>query len=172
MPDPPAADFVAPAGDRWEAAVDGRPPVALDGDAAPDLRRAPDGTYHYLAPGGRSVAVEVLALDARARRLVLRVDGRRHEVRLRSPLDRLLDELGLEADPRAAVREVTAPMPGLVLRVEVAPGDEVAAGDTLLVLEAMKMENALKAPAEATVEAVEVARGQAVEKGAVLVRFG
>lgn len=156
--------------EHWDAAVDGRDPVPID-LAEPDLRRLPDGTYHYLSPAGRSLAVEVIELREREGRVVLGVDGRRHEVQLRSPLARLLDEMGLEANPQAAVREVTAPMPGLVLRVEASPGERVEAGATLLVLEAMKMENAIKSPVGAEVEVVEVTEGQAVEKGAVLVRF-
>ena len=150
--------------------MDGRDPVLLDA-AAPDLRRRPDGSYHLISREGRSLVVEVEALHERDGLVVLRVDGRRHEVQLRSPLAQLLDELGLEANPQAAVREVTAPMPGLVLRVETGSGDGVEAGDTLLVLEAMKMENAIKSPAAAEVASVEVEEGQAVEKGAVLVRF-
>jgi len=67
--------------------------------------------------------------------------------------------------------ELKAPMPGLVAKVLVKPGDEVAAGQGLIVLEAMKMENELKAPAAGTVAAVRVEAGQPVEKGAVLVSF-
>ena len=62
-------------------------------------------------------------------------------------------------------------MPGLVLRVQVAPGQEVPAGAGLVVLEAMKMENELKAPAPALIKAVRVQPGQAVEKGQVLLEF-
>jgi pyruvate carboxylase subunit B len=64
-----------------------------------------------------------------------------------------------------------APMPGLVLRVQVTPGQAVAAGAGLVVLEAMKMENELKAPASAVVRAVRVQPGEAVEKGQVLIEF-
>ncbi len=64
-----------------------------------------------------------------------------------------------------------APMPGLVVRIAVAPGDSVVAGQGLVVLEAMKMENELKAPAAGVVGAVRVAVGQAVEKGAVLLEL-
>jgi pyruvate carboxylase subunit B len=64
-----------------------------------------------------------------------------------------------------------APMPGLVVRVLVAPGEQVAAGQGLVVLEAMKMENELRAPAGAMVRSVSAAPGQAVEKGQVLVEF-
>jgi biotin carboxyl carrier protein len=69
------------------------------------------------------------------------------------------------------VKEVKAPMPGMVLRVEVVPGQEVQEGDPLLVLEAMKMENNLKSPASGTIKSVHVEAGKAVEKGAVLVVF-
>ena len=62
-------------------------------------------------------------------------------------------------------------MPGLVLRLEANVGREVEAGETLLVLEAMKMENAIRSPAAATVATVAVEEGQAVEKGALLVTF-
>jgi pyruvate carboxylase subunit B len=62
-------------------------------------------------------------------------------------------------------------MPGLVVRVEAKPGDKVTAGTGLVVLEAMKMENELKAAAPGVVKAVRVAPGEAVERGQVLVEF-
>lgn len=65
-----------------------------------------------------------------------------------------------------------APMPGLVVRVEVEPGQQVTAGAPLVVLEAMKMENQLAAPAAGTVTEVRVRPGATVEKGAVLVVIG
>jgi biotin carboxyl carrier protein len=64
-----------------------------------------------------------------------------------------------------------APMPGLVVRVLVVPGQRVEAGASLVVLEAMKMENDLKAAGAGTVESVRVRAGQTVEKGMVLVSF-
>ena len=65
-----------------------------------------------------------------------------------------------------------APMPGLVVRLLVAVGDAVEAGQPLAVMEAMKMENELRAPAAGTVTALPVAPGAAVEKGAVVVALG
>ncbi len=64
---------------------------------------------------------------------------------------------------------IAAPMPGLVLRVEVQVGTQVKAGAGLIVLEAMKMENELRSPIAGTVTAVHVESGQRVEKGASLV---
>jgi biotin carboxyl carrier protein len=68
-------------------------------------------------------------------------------------------------------RYLVAPMPGLVVRVPVTMDDQVAAGASLVVLEAMKMENELRAPAAATVRAVLVQPGQTVEKGQKLVEL-
>ena len=62
-------------------------------------------------------------------------------------------------------------MPGLVLDIKVQPGDAIKKGDTLLILEAMKMENAIKSPIDATIKSVEVAPQQAVDKNAILVHF-
>ena len=97
------------------------------------------------------------------------VRGTPIEVEVRTEADLLLERFGLDAGDAAADREIKAPMPGLVLRVLVRPGDAVEAGQGVVVLEAMKMENELSAPASGTVAAVRVAAGDAVGKGDVLV---
>jgi pyruvate carboxylase subunit B len=97
------------------------------------------------------------------------VQGERQEVEV-------VDERTASARRTAARRAVQAgpvalkaPMPGRVARVLVAPGQEVSAGDGLVVLEAMKMENELKAAGPGIVERVAVRPGQTVEKGELLV---
>ncbi|HEY9195548.1 MAG TPA: acetyl-CoA carboxylase biotin carboxyl carrier protein subunit, partial [Mucilaginibacter sp.] len=69
------------------------------------------------------------------------------------------------------VSEIKAPMPGLVLRIFVAEGDTVQKGDNLFVLEAMKMENIIKAPADVTVRKIKCKAGDKVEKGQILIEF-
>jgi biotin carboxyl carrier protein len=71
----------------------------------------------------------------------------------------------------ALIVGVTAPMPGTVIRVDVVSGDRVAVRQTLIVLEAMKMEIPIVAPRDAIVEAVYVAEGDAVASGVQLVKF-
>lgn len=79
-----------------------------------------------------------------------------------------------KAAPAAAAggEAVNSPMPGTVLEISVKVGDTVKSGDTLIVLEAMKMENAIAAPKDAKVVAVHVTKGQSVESGAALVSLG
>lgn len=99
------------------------------------------------------------------------VDGTPVDVEVKTKADLLLERFGLDAGDAAADREVRAPMPGLVLRVLVEPGQEVEAGAGLVVLEAMKMENELAAPAAGTVAAVHAAPGDAVGKNDLLVEL-
>jgi biotin carboxyl carrier protein len=73
---------------------------------------------------------------------------------------------------RASENLVRAPMPGRIVKVLVAKGDAVKAGQALLVMEAMKMENELKAKADATIAEVHVIAGAAVEGGAKLITLG
>jgi biotin carboxyl carrier protein len=68
--------------------------------------------------------------------------------------------------------EVASPMPGLIVEVSVAEGDSVTSGQTVVILESMKMQNELKAPRDGVVEAVNVAQGQSVEKGTLLLTVG
>ncbi len=97
--------------------------------------------------------------------------GDRWDVEVIDERTRHIRSLTSGSDHRRAAEVLRAPMPGLVVRVQAGPGDRVVAGAGLVVLEAMKMENELKAPAAARVRSVRVAAGQAVEKGQVLVEF-
>jgi biotin carboxyl carrier protein len=71
----------------------------------------------------------------------------------------------------AKVSEIKAPMPGLVLRILASEGEEVQKGGNLLVLEAMKMENIIKAPADVIIKSVKVNPGDKVEKNQVMMIF-
>lgn len=75
------------------------------------------------------------------------------------------------AAPAGGADALTAPMPGTILDVKVAPGQAVNAGDILLILEAMKMENEITAVTAGTVDSVAVTKGAAVNAGDVLVTF-
>ena len=154
----------------WTGSINGRPAVEAVSEKL-NLVKAPDGTYSYLTEGGKSISVEVVDIDLRERIVEVRLDGLHHHIALNNPLDQLIDQLGLEANPQVALTELYAPMPGKVVNIVVTAGQEVAEGDTLLVLEAMKMENPIQAVAAATIKSIEVNEGEAVEKGALLLSF-
>lgn len=99
-----------------------------------------------------------------------RVDGRELDSRVLTELEHRFAGFGAGAEEDAA-QHLAVPMPGRVVKVLVQAGQEVAKGQGLVIVEAMKMENELKAPRAAVVAAVRVQEGQGVEKGAVLVDF-
>jgi Acetyl/propionyl-CoA carboxylase, alpha subunit len=99
------------------------------------------------------------------------VNGRHYPVILKDKFDVLLEKMGMNSNAGAKVNHVRAPMPGLIISLKVKNGDEVKTGDTLLILEAMKMENIIKAPGDAIVKSVKVSMGQGVEKNQVLIEF-
>jgi biotin carboxyl carrier protein len=151
-----------------EVEVDGNR-VTVDGVAIESQLAAVSGTplYHLLL-GGESwtVAAEPLEGDGR---WALGIVGERVEVVVQDQRESRSEAVGTKSQPAPGGGTVRAPMPGLVVRIEVAEGQQVDAGAGLVVVEAMKMENELRAPRPGTVQTVHVAVGQAVEKGASLV---
>jgi len=119
----------------------------------------------------QSYNAEVVSFNAAEKTAEIKVNNNIYTVSAKDQFDVLLDKLGLSSLNNAKVSEVKAPMPGLVLKVFVAVGDEVKKGDNLFILEAMKMENIIKAPADVTVKTVKLKPGDKVEKGQVLLQF-
>ncbi|MEX2111337.1 MAG: biotin/lipoyl-containing protein [Gemmatimonadaceae bacterium] len=97
------------------------------------------------------------------------VDGYRFETEALDERTRAIRDLSAASAGPVGPAPIIAPMPGLIVRVSVSVGDRVEAGQGVVVMEAMKMENELRATAAGVVKSVEVAAGTAVEKGALLV---
>lgn len=126
-------------------------------------------SYFALRLNGRSIPIVVEVQPNGTLRVT--AQGRRAEVQVKDEQALLLERFGMASGASAAEREVRAPMPGLVLSVQVEAGQAVKNGDALLVLEAMKMENELRAPNDVVVASVHVKPGDAVGKNELLVAF-
>jgi acetyl/propionyl-CoA carboxylase alpha subunit len=119
----------------------------------------------------QSVNAQVTATDATNKNLTIDIAGETFTVAIKDELDQLLEQMGWNAAAAKKVKEIKAPMPGLVLEVSVTDGQEVHDGDRIVILEAMKMENSIFIHVNARIKKVMVAAGQAVEKGQVLVEL-
>ncbi len=124
-----------------------------------------------LIRNNKSYEVQVLEADYEQKEFLIEIDGQSYQVSAADRFDLLLKDLGMEHLNAVTVNDLKAPMPGLVLEVKVAPGDNIKKGQALMVLEAMKMENVLKAEADCLIKSIDCNIGAAVEKGQVLISF-
>lgn len=118
-----------------------------------------------------SYRVEIVSFSKEEKTASIKVNGHTYSIAIKDRFDDLLHQLGLDNLQSAKVAELKAPMPGLVLSVLVKEGDEVKKGDNLLVLEAMKMENIIKSPADVTIKSIKIKPSDKVEKNQVLIQF-
>jgi biotin carboxyl carrier protein len=135
-----------------------------------DIQRLNEVSYHIINDL-KSYNAEVVSFDKATKTAQIKVNGNLYSVNAQDQFDILLDQLGMSAMNANKVSDIKAPMPGLVLKLLVSEGSEVKKGDNLFVLEAMKMENIIKSPADVTVKSVKIKPGDKVEKGQVLLLF-
>lgn len=133
-----------------------------------DAIQVAEKTFHMLIDG-KSVTIEVVSADASNPEFM--VNGKPYKPTVKSETDLLLERLGLNVKAKKEIKELKAPMPGLVVEFRVEVGQKVNEGDPLVVLEAMKMENILKSPGEAVVKSIDASKGDAIDKNQVLITF-
>ena len=129
------------------------------------------GREYLLEKAGRNYQAFLVSEDVLEKTSTWWIDGFTYEVQSLSEMDEKLEAMGVGARPASGIETLKAPMPGMVLSIPVQEGQNVMKGDTLVILEAMKMENALKAPHDAVIGTIQAEAGKAVEKGAVLLSF-
>ena len=135
-----------------------------------DAQPLPNQKYHVLQEN-KSFKAEIAKSDFLNRKYTVKINSNSYEVDIANELDLLIEEMGLSLGNAQMVNDIKAPMPGLILEVNVKEGDEVKEGDYLLVLEAMKMENALTVPRDAVIKSISVEKGQTVEKNQLLIEM-
>ncbi|MBK8622675.1 MAG: acetyl-CoA carboxylase biotin carboxyl carrier protein subunit [Saprospiraceae bacterium] len=129
------------------------------------------GNYLKILSNEKIYNVLVKSVDEDHKQSVVNVDGYDFFVKVNEPLDLLIKKMGFLRQAAQTVKEVKAPMPGLVLDILVKVGDEVTENQNLLSLEAMKMENIIKSQGKGKVKEVKVTKGEAVDKNQILLIF-
>lgn len=125
----------------------------------------------HLIKGNESIEAELLSIDYETKSLQIRLGYQTASLELKDRFDLLLEKMGMNSSGTGSLKDIKAPMPGLILDLKVKTGDEVKKGDVLLILEAMKMENIIKSPGDGVVKEVKVNLKQSVEKNQVLIQF-
>jgi biotin carboxyl carrier protein len=120
----------------------------------------------------RSVNAVLLEADTAKKQFKIMVEGEIFSIEIKDKLDQMIEIMGQGLASSKQLTHIKAPMPGLVLEIAVTEGQPVNAGDKILILEAMKMENSLVIPVNALIKKILVSKGQAVERGQVLVELG
>jgi biotin carboxyl carrier protein len=162
--------FVQVGTEEIEVVLDGDV-VTVDGQSATAHVTDVEGTPVRMVTIGDEVH-RVIARRGSARgRYTLWLDGFRHEVEALDERTRAIRELAAASAGPSGPAPVMAPMPGMIVRITAEVGDQVQPGQGLVVMEAMKMENELRATAAGTVRAILVQPGMAVEKGAILLEL-
>lgn len=155
---------------RFQAIVNDKIQVDLSAENALLFKRENNRCIRAI-DGNNAIRAEIFAADFLQKKYTLRINATFYKVDLKNEIDLLIEELGLSANISAVSDELKAPMPGLIVEIIAKPGSEIHTGDSLLVLEAMKMENTLTSPRDGTVKSVLVNVSDAVEKGTVLIEF-
>jgi acetyl/propionyl-CoA carboxylase alpha subunit len=135
-----------------------------------DCIQVSEDAYH-LIENGKTHVINVIASDPAHKKFTFKIDGEIKEAIVLNGLDLLIEKMGLNTAQSKRLQTLNAPMPGLVTGLKVTEGQEVEKGTTLVILEAMKMENVIVAPHDTVIKQINVSVGQAVEKGAVLMEF-
>jgi biotin carboxyl carrier protein len=147
--------------------IDGKDIVGTEGA----VLKWDDHQFFTLTYKGQKFFGELLEDRSEDNALKIKINHRVFDVKKKGSLDDLISAMGLDVPKVRKLKELQAPMPGRILQIAVEIGMELNLGDEILSLEAMKMENVLKAEGIGKVKAILIEANQVVEKGAVLIEF-
>jgi biotin carboxyl carrier protein len=135
-----------------------------------DLAEINKGYFHILYNNKNYIA-EIVKNDSSAKTVTLKINSKLYTVSVKDKFDLLLEKMGISNGASQKVNNIKAPMPGLIIDLKIKIGDVVKTGESLLILEAMKMENVIKSPGDGVVRIVKIKKGDSVEKGQILIEF-
>jgi len=135
-----------------------------------DIVSVGENRFHILY-NNRSYNAEVMEANYAEKTFKIKLNQHIYTLAAKDRFDLLLEQMGMNSSAKNKVNNIKAPMPGLIWEIKVQIGDTVKAGDVVLVLVAMKMENALKSPGDGVVKNIRVNKGDSVDKNQVLIEF-
>jgi len=147
--------------------IDGKEVVGTEGA----VLKWDDHQFFTLTYKGQKYFGELLEDRSEDNFLNIKINHRVFDVKKKGSLDDLISAMGLDIPKVRKLKELQAPMPGRILQITVEVGMELNVGDEILSLEAMKMENVLKAEGIGKVKSILIESNQVVDKGTVLIEF-
>lgn len=127
--------------------------------------------YFTIENNGKSFNGEIIENSTESNFIRVKINHREFKITKKGKLDSLIAELGMDKPKIKQLKDLPAPMPGRIVSIAVEIGQQIEIGDEILSLEAMKMENSLKAEGTGKVKAILVKNEQVVEKGSILIEF-
>jgi biotin carboxyl carrier protein len=155
---------------------------SLELDVAPEKISSTNGEVDFttlqLTPdkaiiklNNRVFTIRILSDSEDGKSSQVSLNGKTAEIEIKTETDLLLEKLGGNGGRSASAKNIKAPMPGLIVKIHLQPGDSVEKGQAILNFEAMKMENQLKSPGMGVIKQILVSAGDKVEKGQLLVEL-
>lgn len=135
-----------------------------------DLLKRSASEFHVIEKN-KSFAVNVEKYDFKNREYVVSVNSNSYKVNISNEIDQLIKEMGFTIGSSIKANSIKAPMPGIILSVNVEENQEVKEGETLVILEAMKMENAIGAPKDGIIKSIFIKSGETVDKGKLMIEM-
>ncbi|OIQ16030.1 MAG: acetyl-CoA carboxylase biotin carboxyl carrier protein subunit [Flavobacterium sp. MedPE-SWcel] len=128
-------------------------------------------SHYHILKDNKPFKAAVTDANFLAKEYTVTINNNTYTVNIANTLDQLIKEMGFEIGAAKQVNEIKAPIPGLILEINVTVGQEVQENDDLLILEAMKMENTFQSPRAGVIKSIAINKGDAVDKGQLLIEF-
>lgn len=125
----------------------------------------------HVIKNNKSFNIEIEKSNFYKKEYTVKINANSYQVKIANQLDQLITKMGFSLGSAKKANDIKAPMPGLILNVNIKEGQEVLEGDTLLILEAMKMENIISAPKDGIIKTVLIKTGGTVEKGELMIEM-
>ena len=137
-----------------------------------DIKLTPISENEYVVNlDGHNYNAMLLESDFEKKQFQFNINGRIIDITMEDDLDRLIEKMEFNKGNKEGEKMLKSPMPGVILSIDKAVGEEVSIGDKLFTLEAMKMENIIKSSVDGVVQSIDVNLQDAVEKGQLLLNF-